>query len=156
MARATRIAVLDRGRLAQLASPRTLYREPATPMVAGFVGQGALVEGTVLSAPAEGRVRVSLFGTELVVRCAPAQREGAALICLRPENLEPDDGGPVEARVVRAVYKGGFVLAEVEPAVQPGIRLPLRLHGEARVAPGELLRLAVRDGWVVPINPARE
>ncbi len=153
MALATRIAVLDHGRLAQVAPPRTLYREPATPMVAGFVGQGAVVEGVVLTAAVDGRCRVRLFGAEAVVRCRPGQGEGPAPLCLRPEDLEPDPRGPIAATVVRAAYKGGFVLVEAEPAEAPGVRLMLRVGGDAQVAPGEALRLAIRDGWVVPANP---
>ncbi len=155
MALATRIAVLDHGRLAQVAPPRTLYREPATPMVAGFVGQGAVVPGVVTGPAVGGRVRVRLFGSEApgaeaVVRCRPGQGEGPALVCLRPEDLEPDPAGPIAATVIRAAYKGGFVSVEAEPADAPGARLTLRVSGDAQVMPGEAVRLAVRDGWVVP------
>ena len=159
MALATRIAVLDHGRLAQVAAPRTLYREPATRMAAGFVGQGAVVEGTVDGPSAQGRVRVRLFGADALVRCRPGQPVGPALVCLRPEDLEPAPDGPIAATVVRAAYKGGFVLVEAEPQAAPGVRLLLRVTGDAQVAPGEALRLAVRDGWVVPegapLTPAR-
>src|SRR5690606_8838545 len=50
MALADRIAVMDHGRLAQLASPRDLYREPANEMVASFISQGIVLPAKVLSA----------------------------------------------------------------------------------------------------------
>ena len=53
MALADRIVVMDAGRPVQVAPPATLYREPATPMVARFVGRGAVVPGSVLE-PARG------------------------------------------------------------------------------------------------------
>jgi ABC-type Fe3+/spermidine/putrescine transport system ATPase subunit len=47
-----RIAVLDRGRLAQIDTPWNLYNRPRTPFVAGFIGKTNLVSGTV----ADGRL----------------------------------------------------------------------------------------------------
>ena len=41
MALADRVAVMDDGRLVQVADPHTLYEEPATTMVADFIGQGS-------------------------------------------------------------------------------------------------------------------
>ncbi|NYZ11656.1 ABC transporter ATP-binding protein [Azospirillum sp. RWY-5-1] len=158
MALATRIAVLDQGRLAQLAAPRDLYREPATPMVAGFVGQGALVPATVTGPATHGRAPVRLLGVDAVLRVRPGEEPGEALVCLRPEDLEPAPDGPLEVRIARAAYKGGFVLVEAVPA-GGGPRLVLRLPGHTHPVAGESLRLAIRDGWVVPeadaLNPAR-
>lgn len=42
-----RVAVLHRGRLEQLATPEVLYREPATPFVARFIGRGAFLPGSI-------------------------------------------------------------------------------------------------------------
>ena len=43
MALADRVAVMDAGRVEQAATPRVLYREPASEMVARFVGRGMVV-----------------------------------------------------------------------------------------------------------------
>jgi ABC-type sugar transport system ATPase subunit len=40
MALADRIAVMDKGRVLQFATPSQLYREPADEIVAGFIGEG--------------------------------------------------------------------------------------------------------------------
>jgi ABC-type Fe3+/spermidine/putrescine transport system ATPase subunit len=42
-----RVAVLHRGRLEQVATPEQLYREPATPFVARFIGRGAFLPGSI-------------------------------------------------------------------------------------------------------------
>ncbi len=47
MTMATRIAVMDKGRLAQIGTPRTIYEAPATRYVADFIGDINCVEGTV-------------------------------------------------------------------------------------------------------------
>ncbi len=41
------VAVLRDGRLEQVGEPEALYREPATPFVAGFIGRGSWLEGRV-------------------------------------------------------------------------------------------------------------
>ncbi|MFI1767902.1 ABC transporter ATP-binding protein [Streptomyces sp. NPDC020800] len=56
-----RIAVLDRGRIAQVGTPAEIYERPATPFVASFVGTSNLVEGEaahrLLGAPGTYTIR---------------------------------------------------------------------------------------------------
>ena len=47
LALADRIVVMRDGRIEQIAAPDMLYREPATPFVAGFIGKMNLIDGTV-------------------------------------------------------------------------------------------------------------
>jgi putrescine transport system ATP-binding protein len=47
MAMADRIAVMDRGRLAQVATPGEIYEQPRTRFIAEFVGEVNILEGTV-------------------------------------------------------------------------------------------------------------
>jgi ABC-type Fe3+/spermidine/putrescine transport system ATPase subunit len=55
MALADRVAVMSQGRLVQLAPPSRLYREPATRMVAEFIGHASVLDCDVLSATDAGR-----------------------------------------------------------------------------------------------------
>ena len=48
MALADRIAVMDSGRLLQVATPSQLYREPADATVAAFIGEGIVVPAEVV------------------------------------------------------------------------------------------------------------
>src|SRR5581483_1137200 len=43
MALADRVAVMEKGRLLQVATPSQLYREPADEVVARFIGEGMIV-----------------------------------------------------------------------------------------------------------------
>src|SRR3954451_5897585 len=47
MAMADRIAVMNEGQVEQLAVPGALYDEPATPFVAGFIGDMSILRGTL-------------------------------------------------------------------------------------------------------------
>jgi iron(III) transport system ATP-binding protein len=153
MALADRVAVIDGGRLVQVAPPGTLYREPATPMVARFVGRGAVVGGRVLAPPEAGRCPVALLGIQASLRAHAGQPPGPALACLRSEDLRLAAPGPnaVPAAVRRAVYQGGRTLLELEPhGPAPAARLTVAVAPDDAAAPGETLHVAVVDGWVLP------
>jgi iron(III) transport system ATP-binding protein len=149
MALADRIAVMDGGRLVQAADPRTLYREPASAMVGSFVGRGAVVPATVLAA-ADGRAEVDVLGVRARLRCAAGQRPGAAMACLRPEDLAPAAPGSADAidgRIARATFRGA--VSEVDVAAAGAVlRIDLAEPHDAEV--GAAFGLTVRDGWVIP------
>ena len=42
-----RIAVMSDGRVEQIGTPEEIYHRPATPFVAGFIGEANLLPGTV-------------------------------------------------------------------------------------------------------------
>ncbi len=65
---ADRIAVLNRGRVEQYAAPDILYRQPASPFVAAFIGQGNWL-------PFEGRAGVAWIG-ERALQVATARPRG--------------------------------------------------------------------------------
>src|ERR1700752_603057 len=68
MALATRIAVMDRGQVAQVGTPGEIYEFPRSRFVADFVGTINLLEGTV-SAYEPGLISVQCaeIGGELLV-----------------------------------------------------------------------------------------
>ncbi|BAG28720.1 multiple sugar transport system ATP-binding protein [Kocuria rhizophila] len=83
-----RVAVLKRGQLQQIASPRELYEQPVNLFVAGFIGAPSMnfiparIEGGVFQTPIgeieiPQRVRASLSGAPEIV-----------LLGLRPEHFE--------------------------------------------------------------------
>jgi iron(III) transport system ATP-binding protein len=153
MALADRIAVVEGGRLVQVAAPATLYREPATPTVAQFVGRGTVVPARVLGPVEAGRCPVALLGVQASLRAPQGQLPGPALVCLRSEDLRLADPGRarVAATVRRAVYQGGRTLIELEPVEATGeVRLTVVVPPDEAPAPGQPVHLALADGWVVP------
>jgi iron(III) transport system ATP-binding protein len=139
------VAVMERGRIAQFAVPRVLYRQPRTEFVARFVGGGVVVPARVLAA-SHGGAEVELLGLRRRLRAAPGQQSGAALVCLRPEDVLIGQTG--EPGIVRAArYLGAVTEAEVEVA---GQMLVIRSAGQAVLAPGMAVRVDIADGWVIP------
>ncbi len=74
---ADRIVVLRDGKMEQVAAPDMLYREPATPFVAGFIGTMNLIEGAV----AGGTFSRAGFSNPLPIG------DGPATLAVRPEAL---------------------------------------------------------------------
>jgi len=156
MALADRIAVMDEGRVVQIAAPATLYREPATNMVARFVGKGGLVMVRVTGAAQAGRVPISLLGYKAVARCHATQASGPALLCLRPEDLRlaaANEAG-FAATVKRTLYQGGGKAVELVPEGSPDAVLLMNASADADFPAGKPVRLALVDGWVVPATQA--
>ncbi|WAP69693.1 ABC transporter ATP-binding protein [Jiella pelagia] len=150
MAMADRIAVMEKGRILQVASPQTLYDRPASEGVARFVGNGRVVDCQVLGPAGEGQSRVRLFGDEAIMRAGEgAPLVGPARLALKPESLAIGETGFV-ARVRKAVFKGSHTLYEVEPDAAPGLLLPV--PSSERLAIGEIVRVTVRGGWLLPAS----
>ncbi|AWM86507.1 ABC transporter ATP-binding protein [Microvirga sp. 17 mud 1-3] len=153
MALADRIAVMDRGKLAQLAPPRELYREPANEMVASFISQGILLPADVLTPAEAGHCRVRVLGHEIVARCRPDEKPRAdAKLCCRSAEIEAvgpgEDGIPVEIK--RVVYQGGRARVELSPADRPDLSLHIEQADPVTLEAGVAARVRIRSGWVIP------
>lgn len=85
MIMATRIAVMEKGRIAQVAPPAVIYEAPATRYVAGFIGDINLVEGVVAhheSGLAQVETALGSFAVETNLDVAQGQ---AVAVAWRPE-----------------------------------------------------------------------
>ncbi|WP_425145247.1 ABC transporter ATP-binding protein [Deinococcus sp.] len=93
-----RVVVMEKGQIAQLGTPEDIYRRPATPFVAEFVGTANSLDAAVLD-PERGLIEVAGWtGTSIVVDAARAFGRGQRLrLYLRPEELrlsaQPQPGG---------------------------------------------------------------
>ena len=109
---ADRIVVMNHGRIEQVGSPTQVYREPASPFVADFVGRINVVPAT---AEAGGRVRVGPTSFD----CAHDATPGSAVkVYLRPEDvlarpIQPGDSNVFDARIEKVEFLGSYCLVRV-------------------------------------------
>ncbi|MBN9063519.1 MAG: spermidine/putrescine ABC transporter ATP-binding protein [Rhizobiales bacterium 65-9] len=152
MALADRIAVMDNGRLLQLASPSQLYREPADATVARFIGQGMVLPVERVARDGEGRARGQVFGAAITARCGRENAPAAsAQICVRPRDIAiaaGDDG--FAATVSHLVYQGGRYRVEARPDADPSLALRLDVDEPTTLSAGQAIRLRLGDGWILP------
>ncbi|KMO32956.1 iron ABC transporter ATP-binding protein [Methylobacterium variabile] len=129
LAVSTRIALMRRGRIVQVATGEALYRRPESLFAARFLADAAEIPARVDAGRAE---------TPLGAVPAPHLPEGAAVrVCLRPEALRvgaPGDG--TAAQVMRRTFLGAASLLHL---AVPGLGVPLRarLPGPGPHGPGD-------------------
>jgi len=156
MALADRIAVMDKGRLLQIATPSQLYREPADPTVAEFIGEGMVLPVEIRSVDGRGTCHADLYGHGVRMRCANSQRPTpAARACLRARDLRivlPTASG-MGARIDHAIYQGGYFRLEAHVDAAPEMLLHLAVPEPFLLTPGAAITLDVADGWVIPAAP---
>jgi putrescine transport system ATP-binding protein len=114
---ADRIAVMDRGTLAQVGPPEEVYERPASRWVADFIGEVNLIEGKLATAAADGGAVEVAGGLRLPVTEVGAARPGDAVwLALRPEKITIASATSVETadafagEVVDVGYRGGTSL----------------------------------------------
>jgi len=136
-----RIAVMHRGRIEQLGTPREIYERPATRFVAEFIGASSVLRGRATAAD-----RVTLTGGEAVrVLGVPGLRAGEAVeLAIRPERIRLAGGegeNVMDGRVIGVVYQG--LQTELTVEVGGGQRLLVFVAepAPAALAPGQAVRL---------------
>ncbi|HXU53208.1 MAG TPA: ABC transporter ATP-binding protein [Casimicrobiaceae bacterium] len=153
MALADRIAVMDKGRVLQYATPSLLYREPADATVARFIGEGIVLPVTVAAVHGDGTCDIVAFGATTRMRCAPRGVErGPASACVRAAGLRiVEPGAPgVTMRTTGVIYQGGHFRIEGVVESAPAIALHLHVEEPCALAEGSRVTVAVDDGWVIP------
>ncbi len=136
MSLADRIAVMQRGRVEQFASPVEVYDRPRTLFVNSFVGTANLLAGQVVER-AGGACRVTL-AAGATVALPVACDGGRVVVSARPENLKlfPTAGPgrwPVELRIRMPV--GAQTVSEV--VTRSGESLKITEPRELLVSPGD-------------------
>jgi ABC-type Fe3+/spermidine/putrescine transport system ATPase subunit len=131
------VAVMNAGRIEQLADPQTLYQRPATLFTARFVGAGSFVTGVVEEVGPDGAT-VALGGERVTGEDCGVTAGRPATVMLRPEELQITASGGLAGRVEACSFFGGY--REVVVGTACG---RLRVHSQQSYAVGE----DVRVGW---------
>ena len=146
-----RIAVFHQGRVQQLATPPTLYEEPANAFVARFIGENNFLPVEVLGME-DGMAQVRLAdGRALEASPGEPVRAGQrAWLAIRPERIaiapvRAEDLSPaaVPGRVAETVYLGDAVRVRVVLAgdVSAVVKRPIAA-ATASIAPGAEVAVA--------------
>lgn len=120
---ADRMAVMESGRLAQVGTPQEVYRNPASPMVAEFIGETNLLSARVQSATEEAGVYAvetavgSLFARVNRPDWHPSSGSQIRL-SIRPEALcfeaHEDSVNQMPGHIVAVTYLGATAQYEVQ------------------------------------------
>ena len=165
-----RIAIMNRGRLQQVADPTTLYRKPANAFVAGFVGNPPMNLFTSrLEFDADGNGRVYWENEGVAVdRCnippcieRSGNNQDNVTWGIRPEHAALGSKEGVSAMVSGIEYLGHETLVYLVPAESAASSAPMvvRLAGnQSAIERGALVRLSIPSEAVTvfdyPLNDA--
>jgi ABC-type Fe3+/spermidine/putrescine transport system ATPase subunit len=113
---ADRIAVMNRGYIEQEATPEELYRQPATPFVAQFLGFTNLLEATHL---ANNRIETVLGIWPVGGKPDAVGQKVSALIRPEAASLEPFAGAvAITGQLVNYLFRGRFYQITIATAGQ--------------------------------------
>ena len=100
-AMADRIAVMNEGRVEQIASPEELYRAPDSKFVAGFIGESNLLSVIII----DEETLDTPFG-QLKAQIIGKPESSIVDLLIRPEAIRLDSQSPIRARIIRKQFKG--------------------------------------------------
>jgi iron(III) transport system ATP-binding protein len=145
---ADRIVVMNHGVIEQVGTPMEIYRQPATPFVADFVGTMNFLDG-VLIAPE----RIEFGSTTL--DCGPT--DGLTIgspvrVSIRPEDVRVrglDDAAAnrISVEIAECDFMGSFCRALLVPEAMPGATIQadfsINLMRDFAIEPGNKLTIAL-------------
>ena len=144
---ADRIVVMNHGAIDQVGTPLEIYREPATPFVADFVGKVNMLAGKV---EGPGRVRI---GSHSFAGASCNGSAGRAIKAyLRPEDIvarpiAEGDPNVIDSRIDKIEFLGSYCLVRVAAEGLEDLRLTVYLSlnflSEQNLREGSALRLRV-------------
>ncbi|MCZ4353459.1 ABC transporter ATP-binding protein [Roseovarius aestuarii] len=122
-----RIAVVNHGRIMQLATPHDLYESPANRFVADFIGESTFLDVRKFGSDV-------LFGDQKLAHTGKIPDTPELLLMARPERIclvdgpAPDDMNTFEARAEQVVYQGDSYLlnARLDSGEMITLRGPIR------------------------------
>ncbi len=151
-----RVAVMNRGRIEQLAGPRELYSRPASLFALNFVGLSTRIAGTVVGSR-DGKVQVDTKVGRLAA-IGTFQTGSPVVVAARPEHLRPTatpDANAVSGRVRSVVFQGSRTLVDVDAGAGESLLAELSGRDAAMPRAGQDIRLAwpIAETFAFPAEP---
>jgi spermidine/putrescine transport system ATP-binding protein len=145
-----RIAVMNRGRVEQVAVPEEVYDRPATTFVAGFIGVSNLMPGTVAGGQEvkldQGTtISTPTDGFSSGERCHAVVRPEKLRVEMGDDGAVPDDCPRVEGTVTSSLYLGTAtqIAVDLGEGVRMTVLVPNADEAERQRLPGGGGRVAL-------------
>ncbi|MFC5337263.1 ABC transporter ATP-binding protein [Leucobacter denitrificans] len=130
LALADRIAIMQHGRISQLAAPADIYGSPASASIATFLG---MVNVFKLAPFVGGRGRLAEYELEVVAEGQTQSHTNTFSMCVRPENIsmavsqrtDSDNSWPgvIEVRLFQGAYTRWTVKLDAGPTMEVETRM---------------------------------
>jgi spermidine/putrescine transport system ATP-binding protein len=128
-----RIAVMDKGKIAQIGEAREIYTKPKTKFVAGFIGETNFIEGVCESCVC---FEAKNLPSQIKVEAPEDFVKKQALLCIRPEkifvgkNLKGIEN-IFEGKIEEYTYLGAFVFLRVRLTDDVVLRIQVQVSDDS-------------------------
>jgi iron(III) transport system ATP-binding protein len=107
MAISDRIAVMNAGVIQHIGTPKDIYQRPANLFVSTFIGRSNVLEGELLTAGGEPRVKIGNYEFPMPNIRQQFRKDGGLTVSVRPEELLMSAEGPgLKAVIDDCVFLG--------------------------------------------------
>ncbi len=156
-----RIVVMNRGKIEQQGTPKSIYEDPINMFVAKFVGEINVFDGKVMSVE-NGRMTADIEGVKFSLLNSKGFSPGQNIkILLRPEDIvlerisDASETPCLEGSVQEMIYKGTTV--DLIVAMNSGKQILVTAFfnedsEEIRYDSGEKVRITWVNGWEAVLN----
>ncbi len=121
MAMADRIAIMDKGAILQMGTPKQIYETPKTQFVANFVGTNTILSGILTDngkgVLIDGSIDIKLQSSYKV---NDSMKDEHVCIAIRPENIHlynmqhtPNEE-LYNGKIINKIYKGAYIMYEIQ------------------------------------------
>ncbi len=147
----TRVALLHQGGLEQVGRPEDLYRRPATPFAAAFVGRASVLRGR-LAGGETAQIEVSARDPVLLsVQAVGPAENGPVDVYVRPEAWEVVESARIGRSFSAEVLSRRFAGRENLVRLQLDSGTEVEVATERDLAPGEKVAIQVRADAARPV-----
>lgn len=142
-----RIVVMNRGHIEQLGDPYTIYRNPETSFVAGFIGLANIYEGTIVSRDGSRYTVEAPFGKVVIVSEGQKIPEASKTVKFvwRPEDMKiytPGAPNRVKGKILQAVFMGN--ITDIFIDVQ-GKKMRAQTDESRKIIAGDVIEFSIPE-----------
>jgi iron(III) transport system ATP-binding protein len=160
---ADRVALLKRGEIMQIGSPRELYRAPKSRFVAEFLGETNLIEAKIAESSADRvnfEVEAGGFYATTETKVKYLSNTEHITLSIRPEAIRlrrPEHENTLPGTLLETTYLGETAQHLVEIKGCPPIKIaemnPYSSSSAVHPEPGDSVWVEFQPGDIVPVTP---
>ena len=108
------IIIMNKGKIAQMGTPREIYYQPKNEFVADFIGEVNFLTGSVTSIDSKA-IHVDVGGVDITAESFEKVSKGdSCKIVLRPESITLADQGVLPCTVTLSTFMGSYQYYQVD------------------------------------------
>ena len=108
------IIIMNKGKIAQMGTPREIYYQPKNEFVADFIGEVNFLSGSVTSIDSKA-IHVDVGGVDITAESFEKVSKGdSCKIVLRPESITLADQGVLPCTVTLSTFMGSYQYYQVD------------------------------------------